>query len=216
MNLWKKIKCGHHKNPAAGVILRVVNKFYETGSVHDNRALVGAKWNARTQERQEEECRLLAESPRTSITRQSQQLEVSWLTTYRIVWEDIGLFPYKEHAAQRLTPYSKERWLNFTQDFTADLALKPNMLNNIWFTDEYHFWMNGHINKQNMRLWPESKPCKTEVPLHPTKITLQFSWNYWSGFHQRNGNIGVVPFPLADNVIPEMKNQGLLKSTIFQ
>ncbi len=104
----KKCRCDHRKKPVESVILCVVNKFLETGCVHDNQVLVAAKRSTHTQSRQEKVHRLLAENPRTSITRLLQQLSVSWSTTYHIVWEDVRLFPYKVHVAQKLTPYSKD------------------------------------------------------------------------------------------------------------
>ncbi len=191
----------------------MVNKFYETGSVHDNRALVWAKWSVHKQERQEEVRWPLTENPHTFITHLLQQLGVSLSTTYRIVWEYIVLFLYKVHVAQKLILYSKERWLNFTLDFTAALALKTSMLNNIWFTDECHFWLNGHVNEQNMWLWAENDPYKIEeVPLHLAKMTV------WVAFTSC-GIIGpvfireiVTPESyhslLANDIIPELENWG--------
>ncbi len=176
----------------------MVNKFYETGRVHDNRALVGAKLTAHRKSH-------------TSITRLSQQLGVSWSTTYCIVRHDIGLFLYKVHVAQKLTPYSKERRLNFAQDFIAVLALKPSMLNNIWFTYECHYWLNGYIKKQNMPLWAENNPNKIEeAPLQPTKITV------WAAFSSCRiiGPVFIRDMVmsesyhsfLADDITPELEN----------
>lgn len=41
-----------------------------------------------------------------------------------------------------------------------------------------HFWLNGFVNKQNMRYWTATNPhVLQETPLHPQKITV------WCGFH---------------------------------
>ena len=48
----------------------------------------------------------------------------------------------------------------------------------IIFSDEAHFWLNGFVNKQNMRYWPGENPhVLHETPLHPQKITV------WCGLH---------------------------------
>ena len=41
------------------------------------------------------------------------------------------------------------------------------------FSEEAHFWLNGFVNKQNMRYWSDSKPyVHHESLLHPEKITV--------------------------------------------
>ena len=48
----------------------------------------------------------------------------------------------------------------------------------IIFSDEAHFWLNGFVNKQNMRYWSATNPnALLETPLHPQKVTV------WCGFH---------------------------------
>ena len=48
----------------------------------------------------------------------------------------------------------------------------------IIFSDEAHFWLNGFVNKQNMRDWSATNPnVLLETPLHPQKVTV------WSDFH---------------------------------
>ena len=50
----------------------------------------------------------------------------------------------------------------------------------IIFSDEAHFWLNGFVNKQNMRYWSDSNPhVLHESSLHPEKITV---WcGLWAG-----------------------------------
>lgn len=46
-------------------------------------------------------------------------------------------------------------------------------LNNILFSDEAHFHLNGHVNKQNCRYWAEENPkSKHQKPLHSPKVTV--------------------------------------------
>ena len=58
----------------------------------------------------------------------------------------------------------------------------------IIFSDEAHFWLNGIVNKQNMRYWSAANPnVLLETPLHPKKVTV------WCGFHA-GGVIGPCCF----------------------
>ncbi|GFX49743.1 hypothetical protein TNCV_3072961 [Trichonephila clavipes] len=46
--------------------------------------------------------------------------------------------------------------------------------------DEAHFWLNGHVNKQNCRIWSEANPqVYVETPLHPEKLTVWCA--LWAG-----------------------------------
>ncbi|GFX99160.1 transposase [Trichonephila clavipes] len=50
----------------------------------------------------------------------------------------------------------------------------------ILFSDEAHFWLNGHVNKQNCRIWSEANPqVYAETPLHPEKLTVWCA--LWAG-----------------------------------
>ncbi len=74
---------------------------------------------------------------------------------------------------QKFRAFNKANHLQFAEEFGAQLAEKPSMLNEIWFTDECHFWLNGFVNKQNMRLWSDENPHAIhEAQLHPEKITV--------------------------------------------
>ncbi|CAH2108547.1 unnamed protein product [Euphydryas editha] len=56
--------------------------------------------------------------------------------------------------------------------------------NNIFFSDEAHFHINGHVNKQNCRYWSSENPkTKHQRPLHSPKVTV------WAAI-SANGIIG--------------------------
>ncbi|CAH2101362.1 unnamed protein product [Euphydryas editha] len=45
--------------------------------------------------------------------------------------------------------------------------------NNNFFSDEAHFHINGHVNKQNCRYWSSENPkTKHQRPLHSPKVTV--------------------------------------------
>ena len=67
---------------------------------------------------------------------------------------------------------------NFSNCALAKLEENEEFHRKIIFSDEAHFWLNGFVNKQNMRYWSASNPIVLlETPLHPQKVTV------WCGFH---------------------------------
>ena len=57
-------------------------------------------------------------------------------------------------------------------------SVRPLFYRKIIFSDEAHFWLNGFVNKQNMRYWSKEQPGQLlETPLHPKKLTV------WCGLH---------------------------------
>ncbi|GBM63013.1 hypothetical protein AVEN_12287-1 [Araneus ventricosus] len=62
---------------------------------------------------------------------------------------------------------------------TFALEFHPRMVvhvtwpwNNLW-SDEAHFFLNGHVNTHNCRIWAEETPhAIQEQPLHPDKVTV--------------------------------------------
>ncbi len=73
------------------------------------------------------------------------------INTFAITNEDIGMFSYKVQMLQKLTTFSKQRQLKFVEEFTEVLIERPRMLYDIWFTEEYHFWMNGIQSSSSCR-----------------------------------------------------------------
>jgi hypothetical protein len=48
-----------------------------------------------------------------------------------------------------------------------------NIVNDIWFSDEAHFYLNGIVNKRNSRYWGSEIPnLYLEKPVHGEKITV--------------------------------------------
>ncbi len=182
---------------------------------------VGSKWTVQTEEKKEEARALVKENLWASLTHLAQQLGVSKTTTYRILRGDIGLFPYKVHVVQKLSAIDKAKCLQFAEEFGTQLAEKPSMLDEIWFTDECYFWLNGFANKQNMRLWSdENRYAIHEAQLHHEKITI---WATISAhgiigpvFLRETVNAENYRTLLENDICPELENRGHLKKAIFQ
>ena len=85
---------------------------------------------------------------------------------------------------QRQTDDNKAERLAFCQDISQKIENNPDLLNLIFFGDEAHCHLSGHINKQNMRCWSQAHPDEhTYQPLSHEKVTAWYAIG-------RNGIIG--------------------------
>lgn len=117
-------------------------------------------------------------NPNESIRRRSQQLGVSQTSLWRILHEDLGLYPYKIKLTQELKPNDHLLRRNFSKWALEKLENATDFYQKVVFSDEAHFWLNGFVNKQNCRIWSSSNPeVMQKMPLYPQKITV------WCGFH---------------------------------
>jgi hypothetical protein len=90
--------------------------------------------------------------PRQNVRHLTRQTGVSTSTARNICREDL-LFPHKMKLGQPLWKDERARCCAFAWEKRALLENIPAILNIIWFSDEVHFHLGGHINKQNVRFW---------------------------------------------------------------
>lgn len=98
----------------------------------------------------------LTRSPSKSTRRTSAALGISRRSVQRILQSDLILYPYKMTVAHKLTARDKERRLQF-----ARWAIEQDqeaVLHNTWFSDEAYFYVNGVVNRQNVRFWAREPP----------------------------------------------------------
>ncbi|CAH1989820.1 unnamed protein product [Acanthoscelides obtectus] len=83
--------------------------------------------------------------------------------------KDLRLHAYKIQLVQELKDNDAIQRLNFANE----MLNRFSSLNNVLFSDEAHFHLNGHVNKQNCRYWsPENPRRKHQKPLHSPKVTV--------------------------------------------
>lgn len=166
-----------HNLPAESTIRRLVQKFESTFSLHNVPVPVRRR-NARSEENIAAAEASVQEDPNQSLTRRSQHLSISVTSLWRILRKDLGLHPYKIKLTHELKPLDhlkRRRFVNWAEE---QLENDPDFHRKIIFSDEAHFWLNGFVNKQNMRYWSGSNSHVIhEAPLHPEKITV------WCGLH---------------------------------
>jgi Helix-turn-helix domain (DUF4817) len=159
--------------PCRKFIYRTVNKFRELGQLGDQRKCNRGLTTKCTPENVNLVSVAMTQSPKKSIRRASQQLGLSYGTVRKIVRKFLKLFPDKIQIEKPLKNFDKLRRLNFALMFTTLLTERPEILFTIWFSDEAHFWLDGYVNKQNMRFYATENPhLSISRPLHPQKTTV--------------------------------------------
>ena len=170
---------GRNNRPSRSTIERLVEKFESTGTVQNVPVPVRQR-SARSVENIAAAEASVEESPNVSLTRRSQALGISVTSLWRILRNDLGLHPYKIKLTQELKPLDHQKRRMFVNWAEQQLENDSDFYRKIIFSDEAHFWLNGFVNKQNMRYWSDSNPhVLHESSLHPEKITV---WcGLWAG-----------------------------------
>lgn len=79
-------------------------------------------------------------------------------TLRRILKEDLKMKPYKIQLHQPLRHVNCERRFEFANDVLERLQNGTINLARIWWSDEAHLDLSGHVNKQNWRHWGTQNP----------------------------------------------------------
>ena len=106
-------------------------------------------------------------TPMTSLRHAEIQLQIPHSTIQKILKQLLSLYPYKIQTLQELTASDKLRRLEFAQHVLTQSCGASEYLSKIDFSDECIFRVNGHVNKQNVRIWAKEKPTQlNQAPLN--------------------------------------------------
>ena len=61
--------------------------------------------------------------------------------------------PYKIKLTLELKPMEHLKWRTFSDWAEEKMRQDDEFHRKIFLNDEAHFWLNGFVNKQNMRYW---------------------------------------------------------------
>ena len=114
----------------------------------------------------------LVRSPSKSVRRRSQELGINRESVRRILIADLNLYPYRIQIKQKLTLDDMRKRVIMCQWFCDKIDAVPDFLDNVWFSDEAHFLLSGHVNSKNNIFWGSTSPehC-LQRPLHSLKCT---------------------------------------------
>ena len=91
----------------------------------------------------------------------------------RIIHNDLKLFPYKVQILQVQTQANKTECFEFGQKISKRNEDNPGLLDVLLLSDQAHFHLSGHVNKQNFRFWASEQPHEhVEKPLSVEKMTV--------------------------------------------
>lgn len=167
-----------------------LKQFKETGSVLKGKRPGRPSVSAENVERIRASCQ---RSPKTSLMRRSLQLGLPRSTVYDVVRKRLKLHAYKIQLVHEIKPNDKRLRLDFAVDILNRIDENPNYLNNVLFTDESTFHVNGVVNRHNCRIWGSEKP--REIVQHQRDSPKV---NVWCGL--MNDRI-VGPFIFCENTI---------------
>ena len=171
--------------PCRALVFKWVRKFQE-GKL-ERRSGSGRKLSARTEANVSRVRDSVLLSPKRSLRHRSQALGLSKSSLHRILKRDLHFRPYRFQLCQKLTAPDKQKRVKMAKWFNEH----PTVLNKLWFSDEAHFWLSGHVNSRNSVQWGTEKPDEVlTAPLHPEKVTV------WMALRRGGGVIG--PFFFED------------------
>lgn len=198
-------------------IKRLVDKFETTGSVLDQK-------KSGRPSLQDERCAAVEDALQNTVTqlgcsstrRISEETSIPHSSVHRILRKKLRLFPYKFTMLQELKSTDPPLRLHFAKW----LLDNQDKLNNILWSDECHFYMNGAINTKNCVIWSSQNPrAYCTMPLHSEKVTV------WMGVSK---NFSVLPFffdesvtgqrylsMLNNHLLPSLRRNRKLRSCVF-
>ena len=94
------------------------------------------------------------------------------MSTARILKLDLKLFPCHIQVKQKLTAQDKLARVEMCNWFNNKMEEDENWINNVWFSDEAHFHLDGYVNSKNCVFGGAELPQEVlQQPLHSSKVT---------------------------------------------
>ncbi|XP_025266325.1 uncharacterized protein LOC105254594 isoform X2 [Camponotus floridanus] len=176
----KKFQIARTKPVFSDNTLRLwVKNFRETGSVLKKKP-PGPPLTVRTSPTIAKVRLSLENSPSRSARLHAQNLKISDRTLRRILHEDLNFHPYKIMYTQQLKVADHKERIQFSRTMLQKIKSREVPLEDIMITDEAHFYLNGDVNKQNVRYWSDENPrVINEKPLHSPKVTVWMGVSKW-------------------------------------
>ena len=114
--------------------------------------------SARTERNINEVRKSVVRSPKKSFRRRSQELGISRESLRRVLKSDLLLYPYTIQIKQRLTEPDMEKRVAMCEWICDTIEDNPDFLNHIWFSDQAHFLLSGHVYCKSNVYWGTTPP----------------------------------------------------------
>lgn len=170
-------KFNFNRYPNKTQIYRWAKKFRIKGTVHNlntkaEKTQNGRHLSVRVARNVDAVRDSVGRSPKKSIRRRSQELDIPRESVRRILIMDLNLYPYRIQIKQKLTQGDRNKRVIMCDWFCEKIDVDPDFLDDLWFSDEAHFLLSGHVNSKNCIFWGTAPPEDVlERPLHSVKCT---------------------------------------------
>jgi hypothetical protein len=216
------------KYPARPITRSTVSKleikFRETGSVED----IPRKGRPTIPDDKKLDILLaMEEDPHNSVRQISIDHGAAAMTVHNLLTVE-KWHPFKIRLVHELNEDDPDRRMEFCQILMERCNLDPLFVENILFSDESTFKLNGEVNRQNCRYWAKENPrwMREHHTQYPQKI------NVWAGivknkiigpyFFDNNVNgLNYLHFlqnfliPTLVNLYPSRNNPGILDENLW-
>ena len=170
---------GVREAPGRKTVWSIVKKFRTDRNLHNlNKGRSGRHRGARTPENIEAVRLSATRSPKKSCRRRSQELSLSRMSIVRILKLDLKLFPSHIQVKHKLTTQDQRAGVAMCNWFNDKMEEDEDWIDNVWFSDEAHFHLDGHVNSKNCVFWGTQPPQEVlQRPLHSSKVTAWCAMN---------------------------------------
>jgi hypothetical protein len=97
-------------------------------------------------------------SPQKSVHRASRELNVPKSTLHKVPHKQLHLQPYKVQLTQALEPSGLHQRAEFAASMLDSIEQDNQYLQRVMFSDEATFYVSGHVNRHNVRIWGSENP----------------------------------------------------------
>lgn len=157
--------------PSIQLIKSWVEKFRATGCLL-NHSIRPRNRPIRSIENIDRVAAAVAEHPRRSVRKHAASLNLHRSSVHRILALDLKLHPFKIQIVQKIKPEDYNKRKIYCQKM-LEIFSEENGMDNVYFSDESHFHLEGYVNRQNCRYWSSSNPKqKHQKALHSPKVTV--------------------------------------------
>lgn len=149
------------KGPSKVAITRIIRQFENKHSLESNHGYkYGRKPVIKQNANNIEQVRVsVQETPKLSLRRRCQELNMS-KTTMLTIMKSLEFCSFIIFVRHKLTDQDKIRRHQMCNWLSEKLERTPDWIQNVWFSDEAHFHLNGAVNNHNNIFWGKSKPTE--------------------------------------------------------
>ena len=178
--------------PSEKTVRSIFQKFKDTGSVHD---LPKSGRPSLDLELHENIKSIFQNRPTSSVRAVAMEVECSHMSVYNVIRRQEKLFPYKLQVTQKLYEEDHALRVSMAETLIEKISNEIDFLENIIFSDESTFFVNGVVNRHNCRVWGTEPPDETIEVCHSSPKV-----NVWMGI---SATTVYRPFFIEGNVTGE-------------